>query len=161
MEQEQVPHVRPWQQNVIAVASHSDAPVKSHNTTGNGKRTQPKWQNVDRHVESCTQFKSIEIRAHLYPRETFGVEIFDGRRNLEMFGNVRTVKFIIDVNGWIFGTRRRQTSFNYLRPLQSSIYEIMQLRIIFILKGLHSMIDCSGFVDNVQLCTHKTFLKDL
>jgi hypothetical protein len=85
VEHEQVPQMTvDIDSRVRAVGFEPDTPVEGHDVTWHGKSAQPKRQNVDGHVESGSDFKSIDFRAHWHPRKTLGVELVDVRSHLSI-----------------------------------------------------------------------------
>jgi hypothetical protein len=62
VQEEKVPHVRPRQENGVAVTFEFDAPVQGHGVRRDGERAQPKGQDVDGHVQCCPHFQSVDFR---------------------------------------------------------------------------------------------------
>lgn len=63
VQHEQVPHVRPREQNGVAVAFQPEAPVQSDGVTRNGECAQRKRQDVGRHDQGRLNFQSVDLRA--------------------------------------------------------------------------------------------------
>jgi hypothetical protein len=61
VQHENIPHVRPNEQNVITITFQPDAPVQSDGVTGNWESTQGKWQNVERHDQRGLNFKFADF----------------------------------------------------------------------------------------------------